>query len=49
MFLDLGLVLTHEAVREWEAKLAPVLTDTFMSEAIERTARAGKYSSLKVT
>src|ERR687892_825657 len=27
MFLERGLVFTHEAVREWEAKLAPVLTD----------------------
>jgi putative transposase len=28
MFLDRGVVFTHEAVREWEAKLAPVLMET---------------------
>ena len=27
MFLIRGLVFTHEAVRDWEAKLAPLLTD----------------------
>jgi putative transposase len=26
MFLVRGIVFSHEAVREWEAKLAPVLT-----------------------
>jgi hypothetical protein len=26
MFLQRGVVFSHEAVREWEAKLAPVLT-----------------------
>jgi transposase-like protein len=28
MFLERGLVFTHEAVREWEAPLAPVLSET---------------------
>jgi transposase-like protein len=28
MFLDRGVEFTHEAVREWEAKLAPLLTET---------------------
>src|SRR5262249_25974355 len=28
MFLDRGVVFTHEAVREWEAKLAPQLSET---------------------
>jgi putative transposase len=28
MFLDRGIVFTHEAVREWEAKLAPQLSET---------------------
>jgi putative transposase len=28
MFLQRGLILTHEAVREWERKLAPLLSDT---------------------
>src|ERR687894_283914 len=27
MFLVRGLVFSHEAVRDWEAKLAPVLAD----------------------
>jgi putative transposase len=27
MFLDRGVVFTHEAVREWETKLAPVLSE----------------------
>jgi putative transposase len=28
MFLDRGIIFTHEAVRDWEAKLAPSLTET---------------------
>jgi transposase-like protein len=28
MFLEWGLVFTHEAVREWEAQLAPLLSGT---------------------
>jgi putative transposase len=28
MFLERGLVFTHEAVREWEAQLAPLLSET---------------------
>jgi transposase-like protein len=27
MFLQRGIAFTHEAVRDWEAKLAPVLAD----------------------
>ncbi len=27
MFLERGFVFTHEAVREWEAKLAPLVAD----------------------
>jgi hypothetical protein len=27
MFLIRGLVFTHEAVRDWEAKLAPLLAE----------------------
>src|SRR5215831_5530993 len=27
MFLERGIVFTHEAVREWEAQLAPVLSE----------------------
>ena len=36
MFLIRGIVFTHEAVRDWEAKLAPVLTKGL------RKRRAGK-------
>jgi putative transposase len=39
MFLDRGVVFTHEAVREWEAKLAPVLGETL------RKQRRGKVGS----
>jgi putative transposase len=28
MFLQRGLIFTHEAVREWESKLAPLLSET---------------------
>jgi transposase-like protein len=28
MFLERGMVFTHEAVREWEAQLAPLLSET---------------------
>jgi putative transposase len=28
MFLERGMVFTHEAVREWEARLAPLLSET---------------------
>jgi transposase-like protein len=28
MFLERGLVFTHEAVREWEAQLAPLVSET---------------------
>src|SRR2546427_10528930 len=28
MFLERGCVFTHETVREWEAQLAPLLTET---------------------
>jgi len=27
MFLQRGIVFSYEAVREWEAKLAPILAD----------------------
>ena len=36
MFLERGLVFTHEAVREWEAQLAPRLSETL------RTHRRGR-------
>jgi putative transposase len=27
MFLQRGMIFTHEAVREWESKLAPLLSE----------------------
>ena len=27
MFLERGLVFTHEAVRDWEARFAPLMTE----------------------
>ncbi|MBB5695970.1 hypothetical protein [Muricoccus pecuniae] len=38
MFLVRGIVFSHEAVRDWEAKLAPVLAD----ELRKRRARQGR-------
>jgi putative transposase len=28
MFLQWGIIFAHEAVREWETKLAPLLSET---------------------
>src|SRR4029453_8230040 len=36
MFLERGMVFCHEAVREWEAKFTPVLSETL------RKQRCGK-------
>ena len=38
MFVIRGLVFTHEAIRDWEAKLAPLLAEGL------RKRRAGKVS-----
>jgi transposase-like protein len=38
MFLERGLAFTHEAVREWEARFAPLLTDKLRAK---RTGQAG--------
>jgi len=32
MLLDRGILFTHEAVREWEAKLAPTLSETLRKQ-----------------
>jgi transposase-like protein len=37
MFLERGLVFTHEAVREWEAQLAPQLSETLRKHRRGRT------------
>jgi transposase-like protein len=39
MFLDRGVIFTHEAVREWETKFAPVLSETL------RKQRRGKVGA----
>src|ERR687886_2040223 len=39
MFLERGFVFTHEAVREWEARFAPLVTDTLRAK---RTGQAGR-------
>jgi transposase-like protein len=40
MFLDRGVVFTHEAVREWEMKLAPVLSDTLRKHRHGKVGRS---------
>jgi transposase-like protein len=40
MFLDRGVVFTHEAVREWEAKLTPVLSETLRKHRHGRVGRS---------
>ncbi len=41
MFLERGLIFTHEAVREWEAKLAPVLSEILRKHRHGRGDGAG--------
>ena len=38
MFLERGFEFTHEAVREWEARFAPLLTEVIR---LKRRGRAG--------
>jgi putative transposase len=40
MFLERGIIFTHEAVREWEAKLAPVLSETLRKHRRGRVGRS---------
>ena len=58
MFLQRGIVFSHEAVREWEAKLAPVLADELRrcrrgkggardrSASVEATTNSATFSAL---
>jgi putative transposase len=39
MFLERGFVFTHEAVREWEARFAPLLTERLRAK---RSGQAGR-------
>ena len=34
MFLIRGIVFSHEAVRDWEARLAPLLTDALRQPSL---------------
>jgi putative transposase len=40
MFLERGIVFTHEAVREWEAQLAPLLSETLRKHRRGRIGRS---------
>src|SRR5215471_17090909 len=40
MFLERGVVFTHEAVREWETKLAPVLSETLRRQRRGKVGRS---------
>jgi putative transposase len=46
MFLERGFVFTHEAVREWEARFAPLLADQLRAK---RTGLAGRSYSVDET
>jgi putative transposase len=43
MFLERGIILSHETVREWEAKLAPILTAE-LQQRRRGKGRAGRCS-----
>jgi transposase-like protein len=43
MFLLRGLVFSHEAVREWEAKLAPILADELRQRRRGRGGARGRH------
>ena len=43
MFLVRGLVFSHEAVREWEAKLAPMLADELRQRRHGRGGARGRH------
>jgi putative transposase len=40
MFLERGFVFTHEAVREWEARFAPLLADQLRAKRIGQAGRS---------
>jgi transposase-like protein len=43
MFLQRGIVFSYEAVREWEAKLTPALTDELRRRRRGRRGRGGRH------
>jgi hypothetical protein len=42
MFLERGFTFTHEAVRDWEARFAPLLADQLRTK---RHGQTGRFSS----
>lgn len=40
MFLERGVIFTHEAVREWETKFAPVLSETLRKHRRGKVGRS---------
>ena len=44
MFLQRGIVFSHEAVREWEAKLAPVLAGELRQRRLGKGGAEGSVS-----
>lgn len=43
MFLERGFTITHEAIRDWEARFASLLTDQLRTK---RRGQAGRSSSM---
>jgi putative transposase len=43
MFLVRGPVFSHEAVREWEAKLAPILTGELRLSRYDKHCTGGRH------
>ena len=44
MFLQRGISFTHEAVREWESKLAPLLSETLRKRRHGSWGKAGMWT-----
>src|SRR3954453_19291473 len=47
MFLLRGIVFSYEAVREWEAKLAPLLTDELRQRRHGKSGAAGRRCAVE--
>jgi transposase-like protein len=43
MFVQRGLIFSHEAVRDWEAKLAPILADELRCRRRGRSGAGGRH------
>ena len=44
MFLERGLVFTHEAVPAWEAQLAPLVSETLRTHRADASSRGGTWT-----